>query len=337
MPEISMSSLWKSSIKPYLRTIRTQIIGEDWKEQIKPVEWYNFPSWVQHTIADDFKHYRSKDRPWSLQRFQGLLFPNLKKPVFIFGAPRSGTTFLGKCLGELPELSYHYEPVLTKAVSRYVYTNQWSKAQAQFLYKSVYRWLMRLHTDGDLRFVEKTPRNSLILPFLYETFPDGRFIHIIRDGRDAALSLAKKPWYRNDKKGCGAKDPSGYPFGPMARFWVKPEEVERFETTNDVHRCVWLWRVYVNSALEAASNLPSDQYYELKYEDLVMNPNNEAEGLLDFLEIEKTESRTQFSQFVTRKASRDSVGTWKQELSDLQNQEVEQEAGQLLKQLEYIL
>jgi hypothetical protein len=329
-------NLWKNSIKPTLRTIKSQILGDEWKDKIKPIEWYNFPSWVQHTISDDFKRYPVTDRPWSLERFRGLFFPNLKKPVFVFGAPRSGTTFLGRCLAELPEFSYHYEPVLTKAAVRYVYTKQWNQAQAELLYKNVYQWLMRLHGDGDRRFIEKTPRNSFIVPFLYETFPDGRFIHIIRDGRDTAISLAKQPWYRNDSKGCGAKDGGGYPYGPMARFWVEPDQVDKFETTNDIHRCAWLWRVYVQTALKGSANLPSDQYYELRYEDLVTNPSEQANSLLDFLEVDDSTSRTQFSQFVIKKASRDSIGTWKLELSEAQKQEIEQEAGELLKHLGYI-
>src|SRR5215213_3928585 len=49
------------------------------------------------------------------------LDPRLSEPVFVLGAPRSGTTFLGSRLGLVSEFSYHFEPRLTKAAARHVY------------------------------------------------------------------------------------------------------------------------------------------------------------------------------------------------------------------------
>ncbi len=330
-----MKKFWKTNLKPLLSSLKAKLIGEAWKDQIRPITWFNLPFWIQYTFSEDKSSYKPKKRPWSLERLKRCVFPNLEKPIFIFGSPRSGTTFLGLCIAELPEVSYHFEPVLTKAAVRYVYTNQWDKKQTQAFYKRVYSWLLRIHFDGDLRFAEKTPRNSFILPFLYETFPDARFIHIIRDGRDASISLAERPWYRNDMKGSGAKEPGGYPFGPKARFWVEADRIEEFETTNDVHRCMWLWRRYLEGALEGSSQLPTNQYYELRYEDLVTNPQEECECLLDFLEINNPQSRSKFCEIVVKKAKVDSIGRWKVKLSEDQLKQLEPEAGSWLKKLGY--
>lgn len=330
------TSLWRNQIKPTLRKVRRQIVGDDWKYQIKPIAWYNLPGWIAETVTQDREFYRQQSRPMNLARWQGLISPNLKQPIFIFGSPRSGTTFLGDCLGELPELSYHFEPVLTKAAVRCVYTQEWSKTNAQILYRTVYSWLMRIYADGDLRFAEKTPRIGFILPFLYETFPDAKFIHIIRDGRDVAISLAKRPWYRNDMNGSGAKDPGGYPFGSMARFWVESDRKKEFETTNDIHRCIWLWRKYVTHALENSKVLPPSQYHELKYEDLVTNPLEESDRLLNFLNINNSESRSLFQQVVTQKAKPSSVGGWQTQLNSEQLEQAYQEAGDWLNRLGYL-
>lgn len=331
-----MSNLWSNQIKPVLRHIRNQVIGDDWKYQIKPIAWYNLLSWIKDTISEDRRFYQHQGRTMNLARWRGLLSPNLQQPIFIFGSPRSGTTFLGSCLAELPELSYHFEPVLTKAAVRYVYTQQWSTSNAQIFYRTVYSWLMRLHADGDLIFAEKTPRNSFIIPFLYETFPNAKFIHIIRDGRDVAISLAKRPWYRQDMNGSGAKDPGGYPFGSMARFWVESDRAEEFETTNDIHRCIWLWRKYVAHALEGASTLPPNQYHELRYENLVTNPNVECDHLLDFLAINNPESRSLLQQVTTKKAQPTSVGGWTTQLTPAQQEEIHREAGDWLEKLGYL-
>ena len=331
-----MRYFWRKQIKPYLTQTQDHIFGNSLKYQVKPIVWYNFSSWIRDTIDQDQRFYLRKSRSLSFKRFQGLLHPNLKQPIFIFGSPRSGTTFLGDCLQELPEISYHYEPVLTKAAVRYIYGQQWSKKKAQIFYRAVYSWLMRIHGDGDLRFAEKTPRNSFIIPFHYETFPDAKFIHIIRDGRDVAISLAKCPWYRNDRKNSCAQEPGGYPFGPKARFWVEKERQQEFETTNDIHRCIWLWRKYLTSALEGASILPQHQYHELKYEDLVTSPSLECDKLLDFLEISDFQSRSQLHKIIAQKAKSDSVGNWQSQLSPDQLQEIYLESGDWLQKLGYL-
>lgn len=332
----SMNSVWKTRVKPVLKGVRSQVIGEDWRYQIKPIAWYNALSWLSLTISEDRKYYQTKSRPWTLPRVGGIVKPNLKAPIFVVGAPRSGTTFLGECIGEIPEISYHFEPVLTKAAARYVYGDLWDKAKSQKFFKRVYALLMRLQGDGDLQFAEKTPQASMIIPFLYETFPDAKFIHIIRDGRDSSLSLSKKPWYRNDRHGTGAKEPGGYPFGPKARFWVEPDRTQEFESTNDIHRCIWLWRRYMETIFDATAKLPAEQLHELRYENLVNQPQEESEKLIDFLGIDNPASREIFINTVVTKASPSSVGRWADELSEQQQAETEQESGAWLRQLGYL-
>lgn len=305
-------------------------------EKIKPIEWYTSRYWIRETMVYDQRKYRKQQRPITVKRFLGMLAPNLKAPIFIVGAPRSGTTFLGTCIGELPEISYHFEPIAIKAATSYVYTHQWSDKKINRFYPSVYSWLMRLHFDADLRLADKTPRNSLIIPTLLRVFPNAQFVFIQRDGRDAALSLSKKPWYQNQVKDKGLREPSGYLFGPQARFWVEPNRADEFETTSDLHRCAWIWRHYVEHVLAAKSHIPPSQFYELTYEDLVEEPQNNAIGILDFLNISSAQSRELFIDYVVQNSNSSSVGNWEKELSSEQLQEVNQEIGNLLKSLGYI-
>src|SRR5215472_14776854 len=66
------------------------------------------------------------------------LDPRLHRPVFIIGAPRSGTTFLGNSLGRLPEISYHFEPRLTKAAARCVYDGSWTERRCAAVFRGFY-------------------------------------------------------------------------------------------------------------------------------------------------------------------------------------------------------
>ena len=46
------------------------------------------------------------------------------------------------------------------------------------------------------RWAECTPQHALHLREIKKAFPDALFLHIIRDGRDVALSLSKQGWIR---------------------------------------------------------------------------------------------------------------------------------------------
>jgi hypothetical protein len=301
----------------------------------KPINLSNLLSWAKHTAAADRNYYKVKNRSISARRLWCMLTPNLQEPIFIIGSPRSGTTFLGSCIGELPEISYHFEPVATKAAARYIYEGEWEMPKAKWFYRNVYAWLMRLHFDADLRFAEKTPRNCFLINYLYQAFPDARFIHIIRDGRDAALSHSKKPWLQATSAQSGQRESGGYRYGPYPRFWVEAHRVREFGTTSDIHRCIWAWRRHTESALQTLSNLPNDRYHELKYEKLVVDPTTEADRLLRFLGILDSKSCDLFRKALA-KAKPDSVDRWKHELSNNQLQQIEIEAGNLLRRLGYI-
>lgn len=303
--------------------------------RVKPIKLSNFAYWVRHTVRANRRYYHNKRRPLSIHRLLHTATPNLRQPVFLVGPARSGTTFLGECLATLPEFSYHFEPVITKSAARYVYEGIWGFRKAQFFYWQVYGWLMRIHLDGDLRFAEKTPNNCFLVSFLHQAFPDAQFIHIIRDGRDAALSHSKKPWFQAAFAKSRKREPGGYLYGPYAQFWVEQERKEEFETTSDIHRCIWAWRRFTESVLKQATDLPASQYYELRYEALVTNPKEEADRLLKYLGIENPLSCHLFHEAVAQ-AEQSSLNGWQRELSSEQLEQIEREAGLLLRDLGYL-
>ena len=110
------------------------------------------------------------------------------------------------------------------AGGRYVYEGLWGYRRSREFYRLVYRWLVRVERDGDLRFAEKTPTNIFLIPFLAKAFPDSQFIHIIRDGRDAASSHMHKPWLRAEDAWSGEREPeqrdhrAGAPRHTQSRF-----------------------------------------------------------------------------------------------------------------------
>lgn len=118
--------------------------------------------------------------------------------VFIVGSPRSGTTVLGDILDRHERISQWYEPY-------FVWDHHFRDADhdqrtEQDATPPVIRQISRdFHRYrkymGSRIIVDKSPRNSLKIPFVRKIFPEARFIHIVRDGRDATLSIHKE-WRR---------------------------------------------------------------------------------------------------------------------------------------------
>lgn len=260
--------------------------------------------------------------------------PSLRRSMFLVGAPRSGTSFLGSCLAAVEAVSYHFEPILTKRAARWVYEESERRAILRLLYRSMYRWLMRIHRHGDRRFCEKTPRNCFIVPFLAEVAPDAQFVHIIRDGRDVALSYSKKPWLSARSVDSGAREPGGYAYGPIPRFWVEEERREEFRRTTDIHRCIWAWRRFVTAARTAGTGLGPRRYLEVRYEDLVEDPRATTDRITSFLGFDETDHVARFRSRALQ-AHSDSVGRWREELDSPALRTIDDEAGHLLRKLGY--
>jgi Sulfotransferase family len=302
--------------------------------QPTPIHWYSYINWLKRTLDADRYLYQTQPKQGSTNVIERVIWPTLERPIFLIGSPRSGTTFLGSCLSSLLEVSYHHEPIATKAAARYVYENEWSFRQAKVFYGSIYRWLLRIHGEGHLRFVEKTPRNCLVIPFLHQAFPNAQFIYLVRDGRDAALSHSQKPWLQAAMATSGKREPGGYLYGPYARFWVEPERRSEFEATSDLHRCIWNWRVFNQCAIATTRALPAQSLFKVTYESLVKAPEQVGQDILSFLGIENEQSRTLFIQAL-KQAHPDSVGAWRRELSSAQIQMMHEEANSPLIELGY--
>ena len=121
-------------------------------------------------LASDFRD-RRREPALRKRPSAHALDPRLHRPIFIIGAPRSGTTFLGSCIGRLPEVSYHFEPRLTKAAARCVYDGSWSERRSASVFRLSYSALLVAALDGGRRFAEKNPENSFVVPFLAAALP----------------------------------------------------------------------------------------------------------------------------------------------------------------------
>lgn len=240
--------------------------------------------------------------------------------MFIFGCPRSGTTFLAGALGRLPGYVDLGEVAPLKAAIPALASVQ--PAEAAQRVRQTLRRVQRYSLVGGLRPVEQTPESVFIAPALLQAFPDAVRVHLVRDGRDVVCSLRERGWLSAARAG---RDDAGHTYGPSTRFWVESERASEFSEVSDVRRAAWAWRRYVEAGLALG-----DGVAEIRYEALTTGPEDVAERLASLLDHPRDALTGALSG-----AHPDSVGRHRVELSDGDLADVEDEAGPLLERLGY--
>ena len=240
--------------------------------------------------------------------------------IFVVGAPRSGTTFLGSSLGAQPGLVDLGEVQPLKAAIPALVELPAAEAA-----RAIRRILERVRALAGLRRVrgvEQTPETSFLVPVLLDAYPEASVVHIVRDGRDVAASLLERGWLSSAR---GGRDDARAAYGPHARFWVEPERAGEFVQASDATRAAWAWRRYV-----AAARAPEvARRSEIRYEELVTSPAEVAKRLAADLELDPAPLAAALSQAHGR-----SVGNF-QRLSAQELADIEREAGPLLRELGY--
>jgi hypothetical protein len=239
--------------------------------------------------------------------------------VFVFGSPRSGTTFLAGAIGRLPGFVDLTEVAALKARVPELVRMPTEDAAA-----TIRRVLTVTRTLGlvrDLRAVEQTPETAFLLPAVGAAFPDAVLVHAVRDGRDVVCSLLERGWLGTGRTG-GADD-AFLPYGAAPRFWVESGREAEFAGASEARRAAWAWRRYVEAVLDSGIAVQ-----ELRYEQLTAHDT--AEKLAAALEAPAGPLIQALGE-----AHASSVGRYRRDLTPEQLADVEAEAGDLLRRLGY--
>jgi hypothetical protein len=108
---------------------------------------------------------------------------------------------------------------------------------------------------GKQRWGDKTPMYMKHLELLERLFPDALFVHLIRDGRDAALSFLQVPR------------------GIMTESWGHPRDASGFARE---------WRTEVEGARALGRRVGPSRYLEVRYEELVAAPEARLAAICAF-------------------------------------------------------
>ncbi len=285
---------------------------------------------------------------------------------FIVGVGRSGTTLLRLMLDAHPQLAI---PPETQFIPELVEAAQTSGATAEvvadvlvshrrfgdfgispqeardafaaldpFDLTAALRWFYLTYAQrhGKERWGDKSPGYGWMMEPVERALPEAHFIHLIRDGRDVALSKRAK---RDD-------DPSAE---RLARHWAK-----RIRWTREQGQV-------------------ARHYMELRYEDLVAEPGRELRRICEFIELEfdvailqyhegasdrlseiardlpagteldpgrtrdpvAADKRVAIHQLATEPPRADRIAKWRTDMSETERVEFERVAGDVLTELGY--
>lgn len=234
--------------------------------------------------------------------------------IFILGAPRSGTTFLASLL----DLTYFGKPVETHFITKYYklldsygdisQKKNFTKLISDILdERAVQQWKLNLdidalysELDGNYEFSniadklclkrnnqlglnawgDKTPHYLNDFEIIYKLFPDAKYMYIVRDGRDVALSLLEKNWGPNNIYAC-------------ASYWKKLNvQRDTFKTLED-----------------------NGQLISLSYENLLDDIENNVAKIYEFLGQEVSESEI---KRICAPVKKGNYNKWKKKLNKQQ-------------------
>ncbi|WP_045742904.1 sulfotransferase [Actinoplanes rectilineatus] len=205
------------------------------------------------------------------------------RPIFVVGCPRSGTTMLQLMLHAHPRIALPPESrfLLPAYFRRHEFGDLSDPAQRRALAEwitgtlhfddlgleaseviaavatapptlgSALGTVFKLYADrfGKPRWGDKRPSYLRNLPVILRLFPDAQIINIMRDGRDCVASLKETPWRPAD-------------FNELIDYWARSAD----------------------ASLRAARSYPTDVYHQVRYEDLVADPETHLRAICRFLD-----------------------------------------------------
>jgi hypothetical protein len=297
----------------------------------------------------------SQRKTFPFDRMHGAISSLRRKQIFFVGGPpKSGTTWLQLLLDAHPQISCrgeaHFIDFLAPSINQGL-NNHWNYIDAKnrmifheiegyprlleedFLYilaSCIALYLLRQSKGTRASAIgERTPDNVEHLEMLDLLFPTAKFIQIVRDGRDCAVSA----WFHNVR---------------VTPEWTK-EKLRSLDAYVARYAVDWAKRI---AAAQHFAARHRDRFFRVRYEDLVTDPEGTLTKLFRFLGVSSGEavlarcrSEAEFAKLSGGRSPgqedrgsffRKGVpGDWRNHLTPVMETEFRKQAGQWLDRLGY--
>ena len=270
--------------------------------------------------------------------------PEGAPPVIVLGVSRSGTTLLKEMLDRhsqlaiptesyfIPQLWDRHGPrpdagAILADLGRLARVREWGVTPDEVhrrlspdpSFPEVIAAVYGAYADarGKTRFGDKTPAYMQRLDLLERVFPHAQYVHIVRDGRDAMLSFAamrRRPRFN----------------------WARPRGIGDFACH---------WHFEVRAARRLGETVGRGRYLELRYEDLVAEPERSLREVCAFLGLGYEPGMLEYHHGVDASTLEDhprlaqpptaGVRDWREQMAPRHVERFEAIAGRTLEELGY--
>ncbi|WP_298917900.1 tetratricopeptide repeat-containing sulfotransferase family protein [uncultured Algimonas sp.] len=226
-------------------------------------------------------------------------------PVFVMGLPRTGTTLVDRILSSHPDVvSIGEMNIVPDAISQAMQAGGMLptretlfRASMPHLDQAADYIMTQRHDRAAARthVIDKTPHNFLYAGLIHRMLPQARIIVLRRNAMDSCLSNYRQLFALNNRDHDYA-----YDLEDLAQYY---RQFDRLMTH---------WR----------SNLPTNRFLEINYEDIVFNQEEQTRRLLAFCDLSWNATCLRFhentapvdsasSVQVRRPLNADGIGRWK--------------------------
>ena len=268
-----------------------------------------------------------------------------ERPVIIIAAARSGTKMLREVLAQSAMfVEFPYDMNYIWLYGNYgkkhdeLSKSDLSAEISDFVKK---RFQQLLKKSSAVRVLEKSVPNSLRVKFVREIFPEAQFIHLYRNGFDVTISamqcwdsslFSQRIQKKNDliKKIISYPYLSAYPYlidyvqnyltrlfggGKSLPSWgPRYKDIDKdVENLSLLEVCGIQWAHSVHASLQDLSSMKENEaFINVKYENLVNDPEKQLKRICDFLDISDAETVIKYGR---EKIHPESVDLYKDRLS----------------------
>jgi tetratricopeptide (TPR) repeat protein len=177
-----------------------------------------------------------------------------RRPIYIVGMLRSGTTLLEQLLDQHPRITARGELNFLAHAWKLWRQNPGSAVKAEELATQVWTH-MRQGGPEDHFYIDKNPLNFRFVPLLASSMPEARILHLQRDGRDSCLSC-------------------------FMQLFQHPDSA----FANRLEHLVQFYHGYLQ-LMQRCERLLHGQIYKLSYESLIKDNHGTLAGVLEFLQL----------------------------------------------------
>lgn len=276
------------------------------------------------------------------------------QPIILIGAGRSGTKIIRDVLGSHPDIDIvPYDVNYIWRIGTDQAENDALDTQIDPINRKRIIQQFNKFSSGSAFLLEKTVSNSLRIPYVLNVFPNAKFIHLIRDGRDVTESVLRQWGEVREASYIFRKlktFPIRYAFSYLLDYgmnWLKfgllktgkahyiwgvryPGYKEDLESLSTLEVCAKQWKICVETSDRQLKSLSQDNVLNVRYEEIVSEPDRILTRISRFI-------GTKSDHFDSQKLNPKNINKYKSVFNEKQLEQVINIIGPTLIQHSYTL